>query len=333
MPIGLWIALIIVCIITIGWIDYRGFIKDRKKAYEKFLTIDTPYGKVEYLDLGSKDDPVILFSTGGGAGIDCVLALDWITQSGYRVISVNRPGYYNLPLDVVDSIESHAKIYHEVIKTLGISEVNVFGVSMGGLSSLYYAQSYPVKSMVLWSAVTGEYHPNQEATNTPLGRLIMTDKGKNIISWMMLRSTQIFLKATVSSFLKAEADLSPSEIKQLADSIVKDKDAKENLVQFVKSLTPMSELFEGMMDEVKKSALPQSFNWNKINMPVFAAYSTIDKDVGDDHFERLKNNLVNGEFMSLKGAGHFVWWGPEGKAVIRKTIEFLDKTNYKYRGC
>lgn len=328
MSIGLWITLVIVCIVTIGWIDYRGFIKDRKKAYEKFLTVDTPYGKVEYLDLGSKDGPVILFSTGGGAGIDCVFAVDWMTQKGYRIISVNRPGYYNLPVDVVDSIEGHAKIYHEVIKALGIKEVNVFGISMGGLSSLYYAQSYPVKSMVLWAALTGEYHPNQEAINTPLGRLVMTDKAKNIISWMMLRSAQIFPKATVSSFLKTEADLSPKEIKQLTDSIVKDKDAMTRLVQFVKSLTPMSELFEGMMDEVKKSALPQSINWNNIDMPVLAVYSTIDKDVGYDHFKRLKDNLVNGEFMSLKGAGHFVWWGPKGKEVIRKTVEFFDEINH-----
>ncbi len=329
MSIVFWIILIIGCVIILGWIDYRNFIKNRKKAYEKFLIADTPYGKVEYLDMGPKDGPVILFANGGGSGIDGMLALDWITQKGYRIICVNRPGYYNLPVDAVDSIEGHAKIYHEVIKYLGISEVNVFGISMGGLSSLYYAQLYPanVKSMVLWSAVTGEYHPKQEALDTPLGRLVLGDKGKDLISWMLVRSAQIFPKTTVRIFLKAEADLSKNEIKQLAASIVKDKDEIERLVKFVKSLTPMSHIYEGMMDELEKSSLPRSFDWNKIDMPVLTVFSTIDKDVSYDHFERLKNNLVNGEFTLLKGCGHFVWWGPEGKKVIRETMEFLDKIN------
>ena len=73
--------------------------------------------------------------------------------------------------------------------------------------------------------------------------------------------------------------------------------------------------------------LPHSFDWNKIDMPVLAIYSTIDKDVSQEHFERLKNTISNGKFISVKAGRHFVWWGPEGKEVIRETGTFLDRIN------
>ncbi len=327
MFIGLGIAFVILFLCALGWIDYRSFINERKKTYERFSTVNTSYGEIEYLDMGPKDGPVILFSTGGGAGIDSALAFDWLTQSGYRIISVNRPGYYNLSVAIVDSIEGHAKIYHEVITALDIREVNILGVSMGGLSSLYYAQNFPVKSMVLWSAVTGEYHPNQESVDSPLGKLVMTNKGKDAISWIMVKSAKFFPKATIKSFLKTEADLEQNEAKELIDLIVKDKNEKLRFTKFVNSMSPMSKLYEGMMDEIKKSASPHSFNWNKIDMPVLACHSIIDKDVGYEHFIRLKRNLINGEFLSVRAGGHFVWWGIDGKNVIRETTEFLDKIN------
>ncbi|WP_456273304.1 alpha/beta fold hydrolase [Bacillus sp. AK031] len=327
MLISFGIMLVIVCLIFLGWTDYKRFLKDRKTVYEGFSTVNTSYGEIEYLDLGPKDAPVVLYSTGGGAGIDSALAFDWLIQNGYRVLSINRPGYSKLSVNVVDSIKGHAKIYHEVIVSLGIREVNVFGVSMGGLSSLYFAQMYPVKSMVLWSAVSGEYHPNQEAVDSPLGKLVMGNKGKSIISWMLVRFAEVFPKATIRNFLKTEAYLDKNETKQIVNSIVYDEDEKRRFVQFVKSLTPMNKLYDGMMDEVAKSASPQHIEWEKIKMPVLAIYSSWDKDLEPNHFERLQKNLVRGKFMTVKAGGHFVWWGTDGKEVINETVSFYDKIN------
>ena len=116
----------------------------------------TRYGRVQYMDIGPENGDVILFSTGGGTSFKMALAFEWLCNEGYRIISVNRPGYHDLPLSVVSSMEEHADIYHEVIKSLGMEEkINVFGVSMGGLSALYYASKYPTRSLVLWSSITG----------------------------------------------------------------------------------------------------------------------------------------------------------------------------------
>lgn len=72
-----------------------------------FKSAKTVFGKVNYIDIGPAEGEVILFSSGGGAGLDLVYAFDWLVQEGFRLISINRPGYFDLEVDVVDSIEGH----------------------------------------------------------------------------------------------------------------------------------------------------------------------------------------------------------------------------------
>ncbi|MCG8569251.1 MAG: alpha/beta hydrolase [Spirochaetes bacterium] len=290
---------------------------------KNFKIVDTQYGKISYIDIGAKDSEVILFSTGGGVGIDSVYAFDWLIKEGFRVIAINRPGYFDLNVDTVDTIEGHADIYYEVIKYLGIKEVNVFGISMGGLSALYYAQKYPIKSLVLWSAVSGKYQANEDAVNSSLGKIVMTKHGKKIISWMLLASAKLFPVVTIKSFLKTEADLNKTEINKIAKQIVQKPSGKRNFIIFVQSMIPMDALYTGMMDEVEKAKQPSSIIWKKITCPTFAVYSTVDKDVSKEHAERLEENLKDIKVKYVRAAGHFVWWGDEGEEVIRETIAFF----------
>ncbi len=310
-----------------GAVDYRRFMQQRKAVFDSFLEADTKYGKVKYVDIGPKDGPVILFSTGGGAGIDLVEMFDWLVNAGYRIIAVNRPGYYDLPIDVVDSIAGHAAIYHEVITYLGISEVNVFGVSMGGLSSLYYAQSYPTKSMVLWSPLTGQYLPKKEALESPFAKLFLSPKMQDSISWLMRRTFDLLPGLMLTSLLQAEAEMEKGEIKEVVGAILNDPSEKRRTTQIVHSLAPMSQIYPGMMDELEKTGKEHLFDWSKIDMPVLAYASPIDKDVSQDHFDRLSNNLVNGECRFVRAGGHFVWWGTEGKEVQAETLKFFDQMN------
>ena len=305
--------------------DYHRFKQQRRAVEAQFLTIHTIYGPVQYLDYGPKNGPVVLFSTGGGAGIDLVYMLDNWAAAGYRLLAINRPGYYNLPLEAADSIEDHAAIYHAVVEALGIDRVYVFGVSMGGLSALYYAQNYPTEAVLLWSPLTGPYHPHQEAMDTPLGRLILSDKAKDLVSWSMTRFSEWFPKASVRALLQAEAAMAPKDQQQMAQWVVQDPTEKRRFLQFIHALAPMSRLYPGMMDEVEKSARPQCFDWSKLTMPILAYASPIDKDVSRDHFDRLNAQLVNGECRFVRAAGHFVWWGEDGRRVQAESLAFFDK--------
>ncbi len=283
----------------------------------------TRYGNIRYVDIGCANGEVILFSTGGGAGYKSVRAFDWLADEGLRLVSVNRPGYFDLPVDVVDGFEGHADIYNAVLTKLGIERVHVFGVSMGGLSALYYAKKYPVKSMVLWSAVTGPYVVNEEAANSMLGKLVLSVRGKKIVSWMLRTSARLFPKTTIKTFLKTEADLKRKEIKQIAKHTVQHPDRWREFLIFVESMTPMDQLYNGMIDEVKKATRLIETNWTTLACPVLAVHSTVDTDVTIDHAERLEQEVPDITMMYVRAGGHFVWWGEEGDDVRQASLHFF----------
>lgn len=317
------------CLLFIARNNYTAFIKRRDRVKSKFNRVKTSFGEVDYLDLGDKNSPVVLFSGGGGAGIDSVYAFDWLLENDFRVIAINRTGYYGLKIKEEDSIRKHAEIYREVIKALDIEEVAVFGLSMGGLSALYYAEAFPVMSLVLWSAVTGPYQPNKEATQTAAGKLMMTDNGKDILSWLLFKTVHEYPEILMKELLKAEAHMENNEIKDMIHYMKNSKSATRQFQQFIESLTPMSAIYPGMMNDLSKAVEPDPIDWSRINCPVLAVHSMIDKDVDYTHLLRIKDKLPDSEIMTVKAGGHFVWWGEEGQEVIDRTDGFLKRTASK----
>ncbi|WMX13265.1 alpha/beta hydrolase [Aureispira sp. CCB-E] len=296
------------------------------KKGKDYKVASTKYGLVRFTEIGPKNGEVILFSTGGGASFMSVHAFEWLVAEGFRVIAINRPGYFDLPIKDSYTLESHADIYHEVINYLGVKDkIHVFGVSMGGLSALYYAQKYPTQSLVLWSSVSGKYCINEQAANSGLGRLVLSKSGKNIISWLLLTSAKLFPKKTIETFLKTEADLDRQERILLAKQIVQNQSRKKEFMTFVKSMTPMGALYEGMMDEVAKAANLQTVDWTNITCPTFAVHSIVDIDVSIEHAQRLEKMIPAIKMMYVRAGGHFVWWGEEGEQVKHATKDFLLK--------
>ncbi len=92
--------------------------KLEKRKFDTYKTAKTSYGEIRYIDVGPKNGEIILFSTGGGAGFNSVLVFNWLINKGYRLISVNRPGYYNLPLKTVNSIKSMLIFTKRLLKVL-----------------------------------------------------------------------------------------------------------------------------------------------------------------------------------------------------------------------
>lgn len=293
-----------------------------------YKSVQTAYGPVQYLDAGPLKGEIILFSTGGGTSFKAALAFEWMCNEGYRILSINRPGYYDLPLNTASSIAEHADIYHAVVKSLNIKgKINVFGISMGGLSALYYASKYPTRSLVLWSAVTGKYEVNTTSANSFLGKLVLSKKGKKWISKLLKASAKYFPKTTIKAFLKTEADLTRKEKNTIAREVLNTPESKRAFMRFIDSMTPMDAFYEGMLDEVRKAQQLEHTDWSKIKCPTYAVHSTVDIDVGMEHPKRLEKMIPNLTIEYVKAGGHFVWWGKEGEQVKSNTIRFLNKMN------
>lgn len=323
----IYVLIVVVLIVMVAFFDYKLFISKRMKEINNLKQIETKYGLVEYIDIGKQDDPPVLFCTGGGAGIDSIYAFDWFVDHGFRMIAVNRPGYYNCKIENKGSIELHADIYHEVLTELDVEMPHVFGISMGGVSALYYASKYKAKSLVLWSAVTGKYTVQEDSADTALGKMVLSPKGKKLVSWLLYRSAQLMPRLTQKEFIKPEADLDNKTINHITRQTMADPVAKKEFLIFARSMTPMDMIFNGMMEEVDMTLKEFHVDWNRITMPLMAYFSPQDKDVTMDHSQRLIDKVDGADIRYVKACGHYVWWGDERSEVIKGTLDFFKKVD------
>ena len=67
------------------------------RSAEGSTVVDTPLGKVEYLDHG--DGPPVLFVHGSPGGCDQgAVMTEFLVARGFRTVSISRPGYLGSPL-------------------------------------------------------------------------------------------------------------------------------------------------------------------------------------------------------------------------------------------
>lgn len=316
------VIIVLFIIIVVVFVDYKFFINRRKNEINSFHTVETSFGEVSYIDINSNKKEVILFCTGGGVGFDSPLSFEWLKNTDFRIICVNRPGYCKLPLE--DSFEKHIDIYHQVLDSLDIKEVYVFGISMGGVSALLYTQKYGAKKLLLWSAITNRYLPNPESTNSILGKLVMKNSIKDIVSYLLMRSVQIMPITTSVEFFFASTNVSKSLLKSQVVLMMKNKETKMEFQNFVKTMSPMSYMYNGMMKEVEMAQY-LNIDLSKIETPCFAIHSSLDKDVPISHLEYLEKNLSNIKTIRTQGMGHYVWWGDKSDIIKNESISFLAK--------
>ncbi|MGD9139881.1 MAG: hypothetical protein PVH42_24180 [Desulfobacterales bacterium] len=73
--------------------------------------------------------------------------------------------------------------------------------------------------------------------------------------------------------------------------LVQHPDLKRKFLILVESMTPMDQLYDGMIDDVEKAKRLIEIDWASLVCPVLAVHSTIDKDVTIDHAERLERDV------------------------------------------
>ena len=122
---------------------------------QKILT--TSRGPAEYLDTGSGEVVLCLHGAIGGYDQAQILART-VGGSGYRYLSISRPGYLGTPLSTGKTPEEQADLYAEIIDLLDIRKVTVIAISGGGPSAIHFALRHRDKcrGLVLISTCGGK---------------------------------------------------------------------------------------------------------------------------------------------------------------------------------
>jgi pimeloyl-ACP methyl ester carboxylesterase len=300
----------------------------RKRLVEKLISgsqiIRLSCGPVEYAVLGK--GPTLFISHGGGTGYDNIDFYDYLVKEGFRLVCPSKPGYLRTPLSSGKTFEAQADMFVELLDKLGIKEkVGILGVSLGGPAALQFALRHQdrVSCLIMQDAVSKEYHPNEEAKKSVLGKMYLSPVGREAIGYLMDISTELWPEAIFKTYLQVETTYNSKQLDEITRKIMSVPGNKQKIKDFSKHVSPLGLRCQGMDMELKLSETLPRYPLEIITVPTLVTQSRVDKDVSRDHGEFVAKTIKNAQLYEFDGCGHMFWFGEEGDKVAAKLTEFL----------
>lgn len=276
----------------------------------KGKVINTKLGSVEYSSIG-KGVPV-LFVHGGHSNCNETLCHKGFDLQKYQLITPSRPGYGNTPLNNNKTPKQAADLIVNLLESLSIDKVIVYGISAGGLTAIELASNYPdkVSKLILASAISKKWLDKQ-------GKIYKTAKkifNPKIeqFTWGMVRFfSGIFPNMIAKSFYP---QFSKNPIHKLK------KDDIQELVSTMKNYNSKM----GFLNDIDQNIDDESIT--KIECPTLIIHSENDNSVSLAHPEHANKMIENSKLEILQNEwGHLFWIGTDSKKSIEKTIKFIEE--------
>lgn len=319
------LSLIIIVILLI-WIiiSYRGWKKNLLTALnENSEVVTTSQGEIEYVLKGS--GPVILYLHGSPGGYDQG-ALDtemWIDE-GFSVLSISRPGYLRTPLSTGETFEEQADAIDALLDSLGISKVAILGASGGGPIALHFALRHPnrLSALILMAAVINEYSVDQDAMDSTLARLFLSESIADFGAWLFdvitRRWTTISLKESFKETVKLDSKERDDYVKQIMDI----PEQVAWFKRFLRTTCPMTPRMIGFNNDLKLLQQVSFTSLEEIKCPTLVIHGTVDGDVSFSNAEFAASSIPNARLYKLENIGHIVWLGEHVSEMNSEIVRF-----------
>lgn len=283
----------------------------------KVETLTTSRGPVEYLDSGRGEVTLSLHGALGGYDQSQILART-IGESGFRYLSLSRPGYLGTPLSAGRTPEEQADLYAEVVELLGVRQVVVFAVSGGGPSAIHFALRHGEKcrGLVLVSTVGG-----RADFKVPLTFKAMTLLARwPALACLMQR--------------KAEQNLARNLRRSVADPTIFERMVNDpEVMGLYKELAVgcfyrMGERIKGTVND-KDISRTRTYPLQEVAVPVLVIHGSRDPLLPiEQHGRRLAAEIPGAELLVAEGGGHGAIF--THRKEIRQTVAaFLQRLNSK----
>lgn len=187
-------AVILAALVAIG-VAADAFRRDMaaaRAALSGSQTLESPFGPIEYADVGR--GPVVLMIHGSGGGFDQGLAFSaGLDRNRFRIIAPSRFGYLRsaMPQDATPQMQADALAY--LLAHLAVDQAVIFGGSAGALSAAQLALRHPGLCRGLVLGVPALYGPNrapEERAPAPWPVRALTDLAlrSDLVFWMAIRT-------------------------------------------------------------------------------------------------------------------------------------------------
>ena len=251
----------------------------------------------------------MLIVHGAGGGYDQGLYFARFIGGNYRWIAPSRFGFLGSPVPAGANSARQADAYACLLDALAIERVGVVGVSMGGPSSLLFAQRYPQRttSLTLISAAS-HANPPRPALIATMFSVFLND----FVFWSMVRLSPEGLLAALGVPMAVQQQLSPPEVAELH--------------AFLQSIEPMGarragQLLEQQMSEYDTSQIGQ------IQAPTLVLHAPDDSLVAFEQGEFSATHVPGAQLIPMARGGHLALMMAMNAGPRVQLLEFLAQHN------
>lgn len=273
-----------------GGIVYRNYRHDMTLAYQRVTgggtVVETACGPVEYTEFGAGPPMLMVHGAGGGYDQGAYLATLVGGSQNYRWIAPSRFGFAGMPAPEGADTPRQAQAHACLLDALGIDQVGVVGISMGGPSALAFAAQYPERTNSL--AVISAVSHAMPARPGPLATLFSAFLN-DFVFWSIVHTSPQGLLVALGVPMEIQEQLSSEETAELN--------------HFLTLIMPMGarrqgQLLEQIMTEYDASIL------SSIQAPTLVLHAPDDTLVPIDQGEYTVEHVPGAVFVLMEKGGH-----------------------------
>ncbi|HYI81028.1 MAG TPA: alpha/beta fold hydrolase [Thermoleophilaceae bacterium] len=283
-------------------------------------TIETALGPVEVERAGEGPPVLVVHGTPGGS--DQGLAMGrFLVDAGFETIAPSRPGYLGTALDDGRAeIDAQADLHAALLGALGHQSAGVLAWSGGGPSAFRLAVRHPerVSALVVAAGVSQRFAPDKASIDE---QLMMDTRAGN---WLLRFLASHTPKATVSSTLGAEGDLSRKELRELTREAVGDERQAELVLAMARAAADHAHRGAGIDNDLARFAAIESLELERIGVPTLIVSGDGDVDVAPAHSDHAAATIPGAEHVVLSRGTHLALWvHPDVAAAQARAIDLL----------
>ncbi|MDF2655172.1 MAG: hydrolase [Bacillota bacterium] len=211
------VGLLILSIVISLPFYYYDMSKLNEALEEGSKTISSPYGTIEYVDIGEGIPVLISHGTMGGYDFGALQAQSYLSGK-YRLIVPSRFGYLRSSMAQEPSFETQADSYAYLLDFLNVDKVIVEGMSAGGVPAMQFAARYPEKCAGLILLSTVAYAPPSvyKAQDLPVPSIVYDTMLKSdYLFWVLLKLTPASVHNIAGASERLKRNCSPDELEML----------------------------------------------------------------------------------------------------------------------
>ena len=300
---GLAAGTMLVLVATTVFAFRRDMAEARAPTLGRSEVVESPWGPIEYADVGS--GPPVLMIHGSGGGFDQGLAFSApLARQGVRIIAPSRFGYLRSAMPEDATVEMQADALDWLMRRLGIEQAVIIGGSAGALSATQLALRHPERCRGLVLLVPALHAPDRlpganAAPDAGTQRVINAVLGSDLLFWAGMRGAPDFMTRMVLA-------TDPATVKAATEA----ERRRARSVMF--HILPISARKDGLLMDSATAGTPPPWPLERIACPTLAIGARGDLYETDKAAVDAAARIPDARLVMYPDGGH-LWIGHDAE--------------------